>query len=114
MERLKQIREKNGWSQMTLAEHVGVSRTAIAQYESGARRPTGDIVVKIARLLGVSSAYLLGHADSPERDDRLPEDWVAVVEEAMSDGFSPQDIRRMIQGLKVVLGRDENPKPAHD
>lgn len=109
MERLRQERLKRELSQETLANRIGISRTTIAQYENGTRRPTGDIAVRLARELGVSSAYLLGATDNPERDDRLPEDWEAVVEEALSQGFSPADVRRALRLLRVALGKEDAP-----
>jgi len=110
MDRLRQLRDGRELSQQALADRVGVSRTAIAQYETGVRRPTGDILVRLARVLGVPSAYLLGQTDSQERDDRLPDDWVAVVEDAMADGFSPEDVKRAIAMLKLALDRTTPPQ----
>lgn len=106
MQRLRERREAMGWSQRQLAEKAMCSQQAVASYEKGERMPSGDVLVRLARFLGVSSAYLLGLSDSPERDDRLPENWVAVVEEAMSQGFSPDDVRRAIRGLRVMLGQE--------
>lgn len=94
-------------SQTRLADSVGSSQSAVADYENGRRIPGGEVLVKLARVLGVSSAYLLGHTDNQERDDRLPDNWVAVVEDAMSQGFSPEDIRRAIRGLKVMMGHED-------
>jgi len=37
---IKKAREERGWSQATLAERAGVSRTGITMAESGYRRPT--------------------------------------------------------------------------
>jgi len=44
--------------------------------------------------------------DNPERDDRLPPDWEAVVEEALRDGFSPDDVRKALKMLRVALGKE--------
>jgi len=78
----------------------------VAQYERGERTPSGDILVRLSHVLGVSSAYLLGMTDNPERDDRLPPDWEAVVEEALRDGFSPDDVRKALKMLRVALGKE--------
>lgn len=107
MNRIKEVRLARGRSQQDLAEVAGVTRQAIGKIENGLSTPGGDVLVRIAHYLGVSSAYLLGKTDSPERDDRLPADWVQTVEEAMSKGFSPEDVRRAIRMLEVALGRAE-------
>lgn len=69
--------------------------------------PSGDVLVRLAHVLGVSSAYLLGKTDSPERDDRLPPDWVQTVERAIAKGLSPEDVERAIRMLLVALGKEE-------
>lgn len=107
MKRLQEVRESRGLSQSALAKRVGVTQQAIAQYESGKRTPTGDVLVRLAQVLGVSSSYLLGLSDSPQRDDHLPPDWEQVVEEAMSSGFSPDDVRLALRMLKMALKKDK-------
>lgn len=111
MKRLREIREARGLSQSGLAKRVGITQQAVAQYEAGGRTPTGDILVRIAQALGVSSSYLLGLTDTPERDDHLPPEWEQVVEEAMSSGFSPDDVRRALRMLRVALGKGEEEAP---
>lgn len=106
MKRLREVREQRGLSQSELARRVGVSQRAISSYENGERTPAGDILVRISHVLGVSSAYLLGMTDDPKRDDRLPPDWEAVVEEALRDGFSPDDVRKALKMLRVALGKE--------
>lgn len=106
MNRIKEARLKRGLSQADLADRVGVSRQAVGLYETGERKPGGDVLVRMSYELGVSSAYLLGWSDSPERDDHLPPDWEKVVEEAMQDGWGPDDVRRALQMLRLALGRD--------
>lgn len=110
MNRIQQVRLARGLSQSRLAQMVGVSRQAIGQYESGERTPGGDVLVRLAQVLGVSSSYLLGMSDSPERDDHLPPDWEQVVEEAMASGFTPADVRRALQMLRLALGKDQGEK----
>ena len=62
-EKLKLLREEEGISQKTLAEKVGVSQSAVAQWEAGSRRPTSDAVVAVARYFDTSSDFLLGLVD---------------------------------------------------
>lgn len=107
MKRLREVREQRGLSQTALARRVGVTQQAIAAYEAGERRPTGDILVRLSAELGVSSAYLLELTDDPQRADYLPQEWEQVVEKAISLGLSPGDVDLAIQVLLLVRGQPQ-------
>lgn len=46
-----ELRQKGGLTQQELARIVGVSRAAVAQWESGARRPRGAFLDRYAEAL---------------------------------------------------------------
>jgi transcriptional regulator with XRE-family HTH domain len=48
---IKQARQENGWSQATLAEKAGVSRTGVTMVENGDRRPTLYFCHSLAKAL---------------------------------------------------------------
>jgi transcriptional regulator with XRE-family HTH domain len=52
---LIRLRESAGLTVAELAEAAGLTRQAVHNYESGARRPTWDAVQKLAAALGVST-----------------------------------------------------------
>lgn len=108
MDRLRMAREGRGYSQRRLAELAGISQQSVAAYEKGEREPGGDVLVRLAHVLVVSSAYLIGRTDSQERDDRLPPDWVQTVEMAMAKGFTPDQVRRAIEMLEIALGKNRS------
>ena len=58
--RIKAQREEIGMSQKGLAEKVGISPSAINQFEKGEKKPSSEVLARIARQLGVSTDYLLG------------------------------------------------------
>lgn len=58
--RLQQIRTDAGLSQTRLAREVATSQSAISQMESGERQPSFDMIRRLAKVLGVSPAHLLG------------------------------------------------------
>lgn len=60
--RLGQFRNDAGLSQTQLANEVGTSQSAISQLESGERKPSFDMVRRLAKALNVSPAHLLGEA----------------------------------------------------
>lgn len=70
-ERLKELREKRGLSQEQLAKIIGVDRTTIVKYETGASRPT-RYLKKIAHYFDVTTDYLLGDEDiTPKKVQHL-------------------------------------------
>jgi transcriptional regulator with XRE-family HTH domain len=57
--RIRTTREDQGWTQDQLAEAVGVSRSAVAQWETGrAGQVTGNLT-RVAAALGVGAEYLM-------------------------------------------------------
>lgn len=76
-ERLKQLREKRGWSQRDLAREAAVPFMTVYRLETEAHRsPRMDIAKKLARALGVSLDLLCGMYD--EDDDPAPARLAAV------------------------------------
>ena len=61
-DRLKQYREKKGWTQAELGEKSGVSSRMIQRYEAGTSRPRWDAAEKIATALEVPVSDLLGQS----------------------------------------------------
>jgi len=60
-ERIRRIRQVRGLTQTELAHHIGISKTAMNQIESSKTSDPGvSRVTAIARVLQVSSDYLLG------------------------------------------------------
>ena len=64
-ERLKSRRKAIGISADLLAERVGKDRSIIFKYERDEVSPPVDVVAKIAEVLGVSPAYLVGWVNNP-------------------------------------------------
>ncbi len=50
-----------------LGKKIGVSESAISQYETRKRQPDNETLIKIADVLGVSSDYLLGLSSQKEK-----------------------------------------------
>ena len=59
-ERIKYLREKNGFTQKDVATRLGVEPAAISKYELDMREPNIEAIKKLATLFNVSIDYLLG------------------------------------------------------
>jgi len=68
--RIKDVRQRRGITQMWLAEKTGITKQAMYAIEAGKAVPKAPHVAKIARLLRVSSDYLLGLKDEKIVEDR--------------------------------------------
>lgn len=62
--RLKELRIEENSSQKEVAEDIGISVTAISQYESNCRFPNEEILRKLCLHYKISSDYLLGLTDT--------------------------------------------------
>lgn len=58
--RLARLRKERGFTQVELAEKVGIIQVLVSDYERNKLRPYADIVVRFALALGVSADQLLG------------------------------------------------------
>ena len=68
--RIAALRRESGWSQAELAARLRVSPSAMGMYEQGRREPPVEVLVSLARELGVTVDFLLTGqpASQPETD----------------------------------------------
>lgn len=59
-QRIARLRKERGYTQVALAEKIGLVQNLISVYESDQLRMTADMVVRFARALEVSADELLG------------------------------------------------------
>lgn len=59
----RQLRISSGLTQRKIASRLGISRSTIGMYETGAREPDFDTLEKIADFFNVDTDYLLGRTD---------------------------------------------------
>ena len=64
---LRKLREDQGFSQESFADHSGLHRTYISGIERGVRNPTVVILDKIAKALKVSAGQLLDETRTVSR-----------------------------------------------
>lgn len=108
MENLKRFRKAKGLKQKELADLVGVSESAISQYESGKKNPSFDIALKLAEALDCESADLVSKREniSPAENKKTAienDDGYASKHKLVNDMFdscSPADQDLVIDFLK--------------
>ena len=63
-ETAKQLRESKKLTQTQLAQKLWVQKSIISAYETGARQPSLDMLIKYAHEFHVTTDYLLGLDDT--------------------------------------------------
>lgn len=58
--KLKALRDLRGWSQDELAKRLGVTRSAIGNWEQGTREPDFEALESIADVFNCTICYLVG------------------------------------------------------
>ena len=59
-DRIKETREKNGFTQSSLAKKLNISRSAVNAWEMGVSIPSAQYLIELSKQLKVSTDYLLG------------------------------------------------------
>lgn len=69
---IRRLRLAKGWSQTSLASHLGVTFQQVQKYEKGVNRVGSSRLVQIAEALEVSLADVMKGAHQPKSDKRRP------------------------------------------
>lgn len=84
---LKQLRKKNKLTQMELAQHLNISKSAVSMYENGNREPDFETLEAIADFFNVNMDFLLGKSTDEVQtiaahhdDDEWTEEELAEIE----------------------------------
>ena len=65
---LKKLRKQHNETQTKMAERIGVTQRTIANWESGSRNPDLEMLTKISKIYDVTTDYILGLTDDPQRE----------------------------------------------
>lgn len=107
-ERLRDIRQKRGFSQRELAKRCGLGENALYIYENNKGDPNLDSLITIANELRVSTDYLLGRSQKPDGQfgDELRAD-----EQALLAAYNADDSTKL---LGIIAKRfDQSSKDEH-
>ena len=65
--RIRLLREEHDWAQQQVANRLHVHRRTYDAYEAGTTDVPVEILIALARLYNVSTDYLLGESNDPQR-----------------------------------------------
>ncbi|GHU73926.1 hypothetical protein FACS1894188_00710 [Clostridia bacterium] len=63
--RIRNLRRRLDWTQEELANKVNSTSSNISKYEAGAREPSLDTLILLAKTFDVTVDYLIGYSDVP-------------------------------------------------
>jgi transcriptional regulator with XRE-family HTH domain len=100
--RIRKVRRERGWTQDQLANAVGVSRSAVAQWETGrAGQVTGNLT-RIAATLEVGVEYLMYGDDKRTVSDVRQGDELALLR--LYRECSPEDRQLLLRTARRLVG----------
>lgn len=82
-DRIKNLREQNGYTQSALAKHLSITRASVNAWEMGISVPSTQYIVELANIFKVSTDFLLG---------------VKSTATVNVDGLTDEDIE-LVQGI---------------
>lgn len=85
-QRICAMRAALGWSQVDLARRLGVAKQTVSNWENDNIQPSIEMLMRVAKLFGVSTDYLLGLDQGPRLDVQgLPAEVVAHISALIAD-----------------------------
>ena len=100
-ERIREQRKARGMSQEMVAGHLGVSRQAVAKWESGQSAPSAENLHRLAELLGTTAGSLL---DSPAVGSGAAEQAYALLRAEREAERRRSRRRRNLLAILAVAG----------
>ena len=79
MNRLRELRDRQGWTLKQVGEKMGMTAASICYYEKGQRNMTSDVAQNFAQLYGVTTDFIYGFSD-----DSLPFEHVRRMQEVLN------------------------------
>ena len=92
--RIRKFREDRGYSQIELAQLIGVSNSRVSNWEQGINRPDADILVDLWKTLNVSPSELL--------DVHLKDDELSDIERKVINAYRAK--KDLQSAVNILLG----------
>ncbi|KAF5048666.1 helix-turn-helix protein [anaerobic digester metagenome] len=77
---IRNLRIKNNLSSKELSKILNISESSVSLYESGKRKPSLGLIIKIADYFSVSTDYLLGLSHKENENNMAEKDFSMLIE----------------------------------
>lgn len=106
-EKIKKLRIDKNVTQKQLGEMFGVDRATIANWEMGRRKPSTDVMKKLAEYFGVSLDYIY---DMPVSDETIDNAMREIETFFMSDEITTSDKEAIFKDIFDLYYRVKSEK----
>lgn len=106
-QRIKYLRERCNWSQIQLAEKLGIHNTVLSRIESGEKKSVDHhLISKAADVFEVTTDFLLGKTDNPTPY------WVSEEQTPYFDlqGLTSSDIEEVKKHIEYLKWKALHPR----
>lgn len=84
--KIYELRMSFGWTQVQLAQKLGVTKQTVSNWENDNIQPSIDMLIKISKIFNVSTDYLLGLTPTNSINvDGLPTEFVSHIVQIIDD-----------------------------
>lgn len=110
--RLKNLRERDGLSQIRFSEEIGFSQSAVSAWENNTREPGIEALIKIARFFNTSIDYLV---DDIQEKRHFDNNTLSNIESTLIENYRklPDDLqeraRLYMQKLVELIADEQQP-----
>lgn len=108
--RLGELRKAAGYTQVELAEEIGVTQRVIAYYEGQTEHPPTTLLPDMARALKITTDELLGHA--PIKKAPKPRNTRLARRLEKIERLGVKEKRQVLQFIDTVIEREKWKKKA--
>lgn len=106
MNRIKELRTENNWSQAELANRLQCAMSSIAMYEKEERKPSLEVLVKLSEIFDCSIDYILCKSDirNPETEIDFDPDKLRIgLSKKDYENITEEQIKQIEELAKVIL-----------
>lgn len=107
-ERIKNRRIELGISQTQLAKKASLTSASISQFESGSRKPSFDVISKLALALEINTDYLLGNNYKKEILVTIEPEYAEMI--SIIKELSEENKKLLLDFLEFAKYRNEQQK----
>ena len=109
MNRIKQLREDNNWTQLELSKKMNCAMSSIAMYESETRKPSMEVLLKLSEIFDCSIDYILGKSDirNPEELKDVKFANAGGLDTKGLDNEDLEELQRQIDYIKKMKAKSK-------
>lgn len=89
--KIKEYRERRGWTQDQLADKLDTTRQTVSRYESGVRKANQDVLFELSNIFNVSINNFFPDSDKNE------ESTISLLAAHIDDDASDEEIKDILE-----------------